>query len=263
MTSPSQDRWDRIGKARLERIRSAPKDFVIDTCPVAHLQVDDLLHALGDLKGKRVLDLGCGWGNFSVWLAKQGAQVTAVDLSEALLDAARVLAEANGVTCEFRVADIVALPFDDGQFDVVTGIAILHHLSEQDVRSAIGECRRVLKSGGAAHFHEPVENSATFNFLQNLIPIGGGVPRPSILNRPAWRRYLATLDDRPMTDAELTRAGESFLQVQLRHYGFLVRLERLIGSRGKVGLTTADQWLFRNLPALRRYGQSVLVTYTA
>ncbi len=263
MTSPSQDRWNRIGKARLERIRNAPKDFVIDQCPVAHLQIDDLQLALGDLNGKRVLDLGCGWGNFSVWLAKQGAQVTAVDLSEALLDAARVLAEANGVTCDFRVADIVALPFEDGQFDVVTGIAILHHLSEPDVRKAIGECRRVLKSGGAAHFHEPVENSATFNFLQNLIPIGGGVPRPSILNRPAWRRYLAGLDDRPMTDAELTRAGESFLQVQLRHYGLLVRLERLTGARGRDRLTSADQWLFRNLPALRRYGQSVLVTYRA
>jgi hypothetical protein len=146
---------------------------------------------------------------------------------------------------------------------VVTGIAILHHLSEQDVRKAIGECRRVLGAGGAAHFHEPVENSATFNFLQNLIPIGGGVPRPSILNRPAWRRYLATLDDRPMTDAELTRAGESFSQVRLRHYGLLVRLERLTGARGRDRLTAADQWLFQHVPALKRYGQSVLVTYSA
>jgi hypothetical protein len=121
----------------------------------------------------------------------------------------------------------------------------------------------VLKSGGAAHFHEPVENSPTFNFLQNLVPVGGGVPRPSILNRPAWRRYLASLDDRPMTDVELTRAGESFSRVSLRHYGLLVRLERLVGRRSRRSLTAADQWLFRNMPALRRYGQSVLVTYSA
>ena len=121
----------------------------------------------------------------------------------------------------------------------------------------------MLKAGGEAHFHEPVENSGIFNFIQDLIPVGGGVPRPSIHNRPARRRYLTTLDDRPMTDAELTRAGESFLQVRLRHYGLLVRLVRLLGVRSRGRLMSVDRWLFRNMPVLRRYGHSVLVTYAA
>src|SRR5438874_4612936 len=107
---------------------------------------------LGDLRGKRVLDYGCGHGMAAVVLARAGAAVTAFDLSPGYVTEAREGATANGVTVECVVADGEDLPFPDGTFDAVWGSAILHHL---DLSRAGRELSRVLKPGGVAVFCEP------------------------------------------------------------------------------------------------------------
>lgn len=257
-----QARWDNYGKERIAKIRDNPTRYIIKDCPVLHIPGSAVEQALGDIRGKRVLDLGCGYGAMSIWLAKQGAQVTGVDLGASLLEAAKVQAELNGVSCEFRQANIVSLPLDAKQFDAVTGMAILHHLSEEDVRTALLECLRVLKPSGQAHFHEPIENSKVFDFLQNCFPAGGGATRPSILNRSKWKAYLKTVDDRAMTERELKRAGEGFSAVHFRHFGLTVRLTRLIGEHYRQRLVRLDNWLFTQFPWIKRYAQCVLVTYT-
>lgn len=132
---------------------------------------------------------------------RRGADVSAIELGPTLVESARKLAALNNATCEFRQGDIcAALPYANESFDIVTGLSILHHLEKEPLKHCLTECHRVLKPGGTAWFFEPMENSNVIDFFQNLFPIGGNPPRPSILSRKKWREYLTTLDCRPLTD---------------------------------------------------------------
>src|SRR5436190_3281976 len=115
-------------------------------------------HLLGDVRGLRIVDYGCGSGGNSVLLANRGARVWGVDISPDLVNLARrrmqINARADGAS--FVVCSGYDLPFADGSIDVVFGIAILHHL---DLSKASQEIARVLRPGGRAIFQEPVRNS--------------------------------------------------------------------------------------------------------
>src|SRR6185312_3146177 len=96
-----------------------------------------------------VLDVGSGVGGPARFLAATyGCQVTGIDLSEPFVDAARYLTERTGQSerVSFETANALALPFDDGHFDVV----LLQHVAMNiaDRARLYREIRRVLKSGG-------------------------------------------------------------------------------------------------------------------
>src|SRR5436305_13202453 len=74
---------------------------------------------LGDVRGKRVLDYGCGHGMASVVLARRGAVVTGFDLSPGYVAESRRRAEFNEVAVHFQTADAHELPFEDASFDAV------------------------------------------------------------------------------------------------------------------------------------------------
>src|SRR5215467_328105 len=76
---------------------------------------------LGDVRGKDVLELGCGDGENTVLLAHRGARVCGVVVSDAMVNLARRRAQANGFVkgVEFGVGSAHELPFRDGSFDVV------------------------------------------------------------------------------------------------------------------------------------------------
>ena len=90
--------------------------------------------------GERILDLGCGDGQLSARLAVAGANITGVDASPAMVEAAR----ARGVTAEQAQAE--SLPFPAGAFDAVFSNAVLHWVRGQDMMMA--EVHRVLKKTG-------------------------------------------------------------------------------------------------------------------
>lgn len=113
-----------------------------------------LLDALGDVRGRAVLDYGCGSGGGSRALAQRGARVTAFDLSHRRLAEARARNVAgNSPEARYLLSAAETLPFPDGAFDAVYGKQILHHLQ---LEPAIPEIRRVLKPGGRAAFLEPL-----------------------------------------------------------------------------------------------------------
>jgi SAM-dependent methyltransferase len=126
-------------------------------------------HLLGDLTGCRALDLGCGSGRNAVLMALKGASVTGVDISRPLLALAAARAAANGATARTRLvaASAHSLPFASESFDVVFGVAILHHL---DLPLVSREVHRVLTVGGRAVFSEPVRNSRLIRRLRPWIP---------------------------------------------------------------------------------------------
>jgi SAM-dependent methyltransferase len=104
----------------------------------------------GDLRGKRVLDLACLEGMYSLELARRGADVVAIEGREANLAKARFAARATGVDgVDWRLGDVRDLSREEhGEFDVVLCLGILYHLAREDVfrfvESMASVCKHVL-----------------------------------------------------------------------------------------------------------------------
>jgi malonyl-CoA O-methyltransferase len=119
--------------------------YDLDANPLQALEESYVRSAIGDPRGLRVLDLGCGTGRHALWLAARGAEVTAVDFSEGMLEKARE--KPGGDRVNFLPHDLhQPLPFLDHEFDLVVSGLVLEHLSGLDLFFA--EARRVTRSGG-------------------------------------------------------------------------------------------------------------------
>lgn len=105
-----------------------------------------ILELMGDVEGCRVLDVGCGDGEFAVELAKRGAIVVGVDASLEMIDAAEARPKPQNSNIGFMVAEAEHLPFLAGEFDVVTAITILCFV--EDAAPVFQEIARVLRPGG-------------------------------------------------------------------------------------------------------------------
>jgi SAM-dependent methyltransferase len=119
-------------------------DFV--WCPEGLREADARL--LGDVRGKRILELGAGAAAGARWLAGQGAEIVAMDLSAGMLRHAREAAGRSGVRVPLVQADALALPFADGAFDTVcTAFGAIPFVA--DSGAAMHEVARVLRPGGS------------------------------------------------------------------------------------------------------------------
>jgi SAM-dependent methyltransferase len=100
-----------------------------------------LVAAVVEAAPRRILEVGCGWGELAEWLAREtGAEVVATDLSPRMIE----LARARGV--DAKLADVQSLPFADGEFDVAVAAWMLYHVP--GLERAIAELARVLRPGG-------------------------------------------------------------------------------------------------------------------
>jgi ubiquinone/menaquinone biosynthesis C-methylase UbiE len=93
-----------------------------------------------------ILDVGCGTGAMGLLYAKLGYQVTGVDLSEAMMNLARVKATERNLTIELKTGDAEHLPFEDESFDVIVNRHLLWTLPHPE--KALKEWHRVLRAGG-------------------------------------------------------------------------------------------------------------------
>lgn len=106
----------------------------------------DALTLAGDLAGLHVLEVGCGAGDFSIHLAKEGANVVGADFSSTAVELAAAKAIAQKSSAQFQVADAQRLPFADATFDMLVSCECLEHVPVP--RVALAEMFRVLKPGG-------------------------------------------------------------------------------------------------------------------
>jgi ubiquinone biosynthesis O-methyltransferase len=105
-----------------------------------------ILELVGDVSACRVLDVGCGDGEFALELTRRGAIVTGVDASAVMIETAKDRAKQHNADIAFQVAVAEHLPFAAEQFDVVTAITILCFV--EDAAPVFREIARVLQPGG-------------------------------------------------------------------------------------------------------------------
>jgi SAM-dependent methyltransferase len=124
-------------------------------------------HLLGDARGKRVLDLGCGHGENVVLLVERGANVVGIDLSPELVQLAERRMVAAGGHAELQVGSAYETGLPDESVDVVFCIALIHHLEIPKVRA---EMHRVLRKGGYIILSEPIRFSDSYDRLRKMLP---------------------------------------------------------------------------------------------
>jgi len=116
-----------------------------------------------DLRGKRVLDVGCGGGILSEAMAGQGAEVTGIDLSDEALKVAELHLLESGKTVSYRKAAVEELAQERPEsFDVVTCMEVLEHIP--DPASHAQACARLLAPGGQVFFATINRNPKAFLF---------------------------------------------------------------------------------------------------
>ncbi|MEE8516302.1 MAG: class I SAM-dependent methyltransferase [Alphaproteobacteria bacterium] len=113
-----------------------------------------------DLKGMKGVDVGCGEGRFTRFLASQGADMHGIDVNDKSLDKARAALDGENVT--FQNARGEDMPFDDGSLDLVVFSNSFHHIASDKMATALGEALRVLKPGGLLYVMEPVAEGNYF-----------------------------------------------------------------------------------------------------
>ncbi len=112
----------------------------------------DLIEVIGKglVSGDRVLDVACGTGNYSLYLAKQGLNVTGVDFSETAIEIANSRKEELGLPVEFIVGNVLELTtlLPDEKFDFILDYSTLHHIFPEDVAGYAAQFTSLLKPGG-------------------------------------------------------------------------------------------------------------------
>ena len=173
--------------------------------------------------GCNVLELGCGTGYFTKELAQTGANITAIDISPELLEAARRRVSAQNVT--FEIQNAYALTYPDAIFDSVVGSSVLHHL---EIDQAFTQIYRVLRPGGTIRFTEP-------NMLNPQIALQKNIPA---IKRRAGDSPDETAFFRWPLKKRLERTG--FREVDITSFDFL---HPSIPARWIPAAKTIENWL--------------------
>jgi 2-polyprenyl-6-hydroxyphenyl methylase/3-demethylubiquinone-9 3-methyltransferase len=151
----------------------------------------------GGLKGKKVIDIGCGGGILSESIARQGAKVTGIDMGEAPLSVAELHSLEMGIDIDYQkiTAEEIA-DQQEGQYDIVTCMEMLEHVPAPSL--VIAACSKLVKPGGHVFFSTINRNPKAFvlaiigaEYVLNMLPKGtheyGKFIRPSELE--TWARH--------------------------------------------------------------------------
>jgi 2-polyprenyl-3-methyl-5-hydroxy-6-metoxy-1,4-benzoquinol methylase len=200
---------------------------------------------LGDLRGKRLLDVGCGLGEASVYFALQGADVTASDLSAGMLEHTRQLAVANDVRLATILSSSESLQLaDTAKFDIIYIGNTLHHV---DIAQTMKQLTAHLADDGVFVSWDPV----AYNPLINL-----------------YRRIavdVRTEDEHPLTLRDIREVSSHFQKTETRYFWLLTLsifllmvLQRRNPNRERFWKKVIEEeerwaWLYRPLERLDRH----------
>ena len=115
-----------------------------------YLNTPAFFEMLPDIGGLSGIDIGCGEGHNTRLLARRGARMAAIDVSDVFIQFAKQAEEQEPLGIDYRVASAVALPFDEATFDFAVGFMSFMDIPETD--RVLAEAYRVLKPGGFLQF---------------------------------------------------------------------------------------------------------------
>lgn len=196
-----------------------------------------------NIEGKKVLEYGCGNGEYLIELAQKGGIMSGIDISPVAIELALKNAGAMNLEIDFQVMDVESMDFEDNIFDILYGSGILHHL---DIQKSLKEIHRVLAPGGKAIFWEPLGHNPFINLFRYLTP------------------GMRTKDEHPLLVFDLLHIQQIFPNFNFSYYHlttfFAFPFIRTKWFHSLVGfLNQIDQILFKFLPFFKKYGWIVLI----
>ncbi len=181
-----------------EKVASNKKFYAIARS--SHKYVNDwLVQRIGG--DKKFLDYCCGTGEFSFFLAQNGANVIGIDISDVSIKLAKESADQMSLKNKpnFLVMDGENLDFEDNTFDAIICSGVLHHL---DIGRAYSELARVLKQEGAIICNEPLSYNPLFQLYRKLTP----------QLRTEWEK------EHLLDKNKITLSGKYFDNLEMRFY---------------------------------------------
>lgn len=166
------------------------------------LRLDYIIQRSGGIFGKKVLDVGCGGGILAESLAREGAEVTGLDMGAEPLEVARLHALESGVQVNYVQETVEA---HAGEYDVVTCMEMLEHVP--DPQSVVAACARLVKPGGHVFFSTINRNAKAWllmivaaEYVAKMVPRGTHNVKKFI--RPA--ELLGWVDDTALREQHIT-----------------------------------------------------------
>ncbi|GAB1538803.1 methyltransferase domain-containing protein [Scytonema sp. NUACC21] len=181
--------------------------------------IEELLKWAGVQKAENILDVGCGIGGSSLYLAEKfHAKATGITLSPVQASRATQRAQELGLSerAHFQVADAQAMPFDDNSFDLVWSLESGEHMP--DKTKFMQECYRVLKPGGTLIMvtwcHRPIDNSPlTVDEKKHLAEIYRVYCLPYVISLPEYEAIARQLGLQNIRTADWSKAVAPFWNV--------------------------------------------------
>ncbi len=199
-------------------------------------------------KGKVVLEYGCGMakGNRVVRLAKAGAEVHGIDISDYAINHLAAEAKSQQLDIDYRVMNAEEMTYEDDTFDVIYGSGILHHL---DLNRSYQSIADKLKPIGKAIFIEPLGHNPLINGFRNKTP------------------DIRTEDEHPLLKDDFKLAKTYFKKVDIKYYYLSTLVVPLVFKKNPPRFLIRffdglDQVIFTLLPFMRKYAWQVLVIFS-
>lgn len=188
-------------------------------------------HFQSQLKGKKVLEMGCGDCTNAAVMAALGAEVYANDISS---ESGRIIAKLNHhytfeKPIQFIEGDFLKANLPADFFDIIVGKAFVHHLTNEQELAFAAKNVRILKPGGQVRYFEPAVNNKLLDAIRWSIPMKD---RPAKWQKDAYKVWKETIDMHPIRDnssGNYRRIGHKYFQsTAIYCLGSIEKLERLI-----------------------------------
>lgn len=176
------------------------EDVLVRECFEASTALENqfILSRMGSLRGKRLLDIGAGLGESSVYFALKGAKVTTVDVSPMMVETALRLGKKFGVELEGRVSEAENLNVRHESYDLIYIANTIHHV--QDRASLFERMSAALKPGGMFFSCDPLAYNPAINIYRRMAT------------------QVRTPDESPLSTADIRLARKYFSNVDHREF---------------------------------------------